>query len=212
VIASHNAGKVREIGALLAPFGIDCVSAGALGLPEPAETETSFEGNARLKAHAAASAAGLPALSDDSGIAVELLGGAPGVHTADWAATPQGRDYGRAMEKVWTLVSRLGAPEPFRARFVCVLSLAWPDGHDETVRGEAPGRLCWPPRGDRGFGFDPMFVPDAGEGGLTFAEMDPDAKHAISHRAEAFRRLVAACLHDRPAGAIVELDKSPGGS
>jgi XTP/dITP diphosphohydrolase len=198
VIASHNAGKVREIGALLAPFGAESVSAGALGLPEPAETENSFAGNARLKAHAAATASGLPALSDDSGIAVELLGGAPGVHNADWAETPAGRDYGRAMEKVWRIVSGLGAPEPYRARFVCCLCLAWPDGHDETVEGEAPGALIWPPRGARGFGFDPMFVPDAGPGGLSFAEMEPEAKHAISHRADAFAKLVARCFGDAP--------------
>jgi XTP/dITP diphosphohydrolase len=194
VIATHNAGKLREIGALVAPFGVEAVSAAALGLPEPAETETTFAGNARLKAHAAARAAGLPALSDDSGIAVEALGGAPGVHTADWAETPHGRDYAAAMAKVWEALDAAGAPAPRRAAFVCCLCLAWPDGHDETFVGRAEGVVVWPPRGERGFGFDPMFVPDGH--GETFGEMDPDLKHRISHRADAFRQLVAACLTD----------------
>lgn len=193
VLASHNAGKLREIAALVAPFGIETVSAGALGLPEPAETETTFEGNARIKAHAAARAAGLPALSDDSGIEVEALDGAPGVFTADWAETPTGRDYATAMGKVWDALEARDAPEPRLARFVCCLCVAWPDGHDETFLGTAPGRLTWPPRGTNGFGFDPMFLPDA-RPDETFGEMDPDAKHAISHRADAFAQLVAACL------------------
>jgi XTP/dITP diphosphohydrolase len=196
VVASHNAGKVREIGDLLAPFGVETVSAGALGLPEPPETEESFEGNARLKAHAAARASGLPALSDDSGIAVDLLGGAPGVHTADWAQTPSGRDYAAAMAKVHGLLEKMGAPDPRRARFVCCLCLAWPDGRDAAFTGRAEGRLVWPPRGDRGFGFDPVFLPDGGA--LTFGEMDPAEKHAISHRADAFRQLVAACFTETP--------------
>jgi XTP/dITP diphosphohydrolase len=192
VVASHNAGKVREIGALLRPFGVETVSAGDLGLPVPAETEETFEGNARIKSHAAARASGLPALADDSGIAVEALGGAPGVHTADWAETQAGRDYMLAMRRAWDALEALAAPEPRRARFVCCLSLAWPDGHDETFVGTASGRLVWPPRGERGFGYDPMFVPDGHR--QTFGEMAPEGKHAISHRADAFRRLVAACF------------------
>jgi XTP/dITP diphosphohydrolase len=197
VLATHNAGKVREIGALLAPFGIETVSAGELGLPEPAETETTFEGNARIKALAAATAAGLPALADDSGIAVDALDGAPGVYTADWAETPRGRDYGMAMRRVWDEVEALAAPEPRIARFVCRLSLIWPDGHEEGFTGVAEGRIVWPPRGDHGFGFDPMFVPMGRT--QTFAEMPAEEKHAISHRADAFRQLVAACL--TPEGA-----------
>ena len=192
VVASHNKGKVREIGDLLRPSGVETVSVAELGLPEPEETETSFEGNARIKSHAAARASGLPALSDDSGIEIEALGGAPGVHTANWAETSAGRDYGLAMRRAWEALDANEAPEPRRARFVCVLSLAWPDGHDETFRGAAEGRLVWPPRGDRGFGYDPMFLPNGHE--TTFGEMEPGAKHAISHRADAFRQLVAACF------------------
>ena len=192
VVASHNAGKVREIGDLLRPFGVETVSVGELGLPVPDETEDSFEGNARIKAHAAADAAGLPALADDSGIAVEALDGAPGVHTADWAETPQGRDYMQAMRRTWEALDARGAPEPRRARFVCCLCLAWPDGHDETFVGTAPGHLVWPPRGENGFGYDPMFGAD-GEA-RTFGEMPPAEKHARSHRADAFRQLVAACF------------------
>ncbi len=196
VVATHNPGKLREIAPLLEPFGVEAVSAAALGLPEPVETETTFEGNARLKAHAGARASGLPALSDDSGIAVAALGGAPGVYTADWAATPQGRDYAMAMRKVWDTLDAAEEPAPRRAAFVCCLCLAWPDGRDEVFVGRAEGQLVWPPRGENGFGFDPMFVPDGWT--ETFGEMDPDAKHRISHRADAFRQLVAACLTDRP--------------
>ncbi|MEO0360673.1 MAG: non-canonical purine NTP pyrophosphatase, partial [Pseudomonadota bacterium] len=143
-------------------------------------------------ARAAASAAGLPALSDDSGIEVEALGGRPGVRTADWAETPAGRDFPMAMEKVWRMLEEANAPEPRRARFVCTLCLAWPDGHEETFRGEAPGRLVWPMRGERGFGFDPIFVPEGRE--ETFGEMDPAEKHRISHRADAFAKLVKGCF------------------
>ncbi|MEL6267271.1 MAG: non-canonical purine NTP pyrophosphatase [Pseudomonadota bacterium] len=194
VVASHNAGKVREIRDLLAPYGIETVSAGELDLPVPDETETTFTGNARIKAHAAARAAGLPALADDSGVSVEALGGAPGVYTADWAETPAGRDYAMAMARVWAELDALdgGAPAAPVAAFHCALSLAWPDGHDETFLGTAPGHLVRPPRGERGFGFDPIFVPEGRA--ETFGEMDPAAKHAISHRADAFRQLVAACL------------------
>lgn len=192
VVASHNPGKVREIAELLRPFGVEVVSAAELGLAEPEETEASFEGNARLKARAAAMASGLPALADDSGLAVEALGGAPGIYAARWAETEAGRDFGVAMRKVWEKLEAAGAPEPRRAAFVCALSLAWPDGHDETFLGRCEGRIVWPPRGEKGFGYDPIFVPDGRD--TTFGEMEPDEKHAISHRADAFRQLVAACL------------------
>jgi XTP/dITP diphosphohydrolase len=192
VVASHNAGKLREIADLLRPFGVETVSAGDLGLPEPEETETTFEGNARLKAHASARASGLPALSDDSGLAVEALGGEPGIYSARWAETPQGRDFGHAMRVVWDKLEASGAPEPRRAAFICALTLAWPDGHDGTFLGTCAGRLVWPPRGDRGFGYDPMFIPEGHD--ITFGEMEPDRKHAMSHRAAAFRQLVAACF------------------
>ncbi len=192
VVASHNPGKVREIGELLRPLGVETVSAADLGLPEPEETETTFEGNARLKARAAAQASGLPALADDSGLTVAALGGAPGIYSARWAETPQGRDFGHAMKTVWRKLEAIGAPEPRRAAFVCALTLAWPDGHDETVLGTCAGRLVWPPRGDRGFGYDPVFMPEGHE--ITFGEMEPERKHTISHRADAFRQLVTACI------------------
>ena len=195
VVASHNPGKVREIGALLAPYGVETASAGDLGLPEPAETEDSFLGNARIKAHAAARGAALPALADDSGLEIDALNGAPGVYTADWAETPAGRDFGLAMRKAWDALEAEGPDAPRTARFVCCLCLAWPDGHDEAVTGVVEGRVVWPPRGERGFGYDPMFVPEGRD--ETFGEMDPDAKHAISHRADAFRKLVAACFAPR---------------
>lgn len=192
VLASHNQGKLREIAALLEPFGAEVVSAAALGLAEPAETEGTFAGNARIKAHFAARTTGLPALSDDSGIMVEALGGAPGVHTADWAETPDGRDFPMAMEKVWRLLEEKAAPEPRRASFNATLCLAWPDGHDELFEGRVHGRIVWPMRGEIGFGFDPVFLPD-GEN-ETFGEMDPARKHAMSHRAVAFAKLVEACF------------------
>lgn len=192
VIASHNAGKLREIAALLAPFGISVKSAAEFGLQEPEETEDNFAGNARIKAHFAAKGSGLPALSDDSGIMVDALDGAPGVYTADWAETPDGRDFPMAMERVWRLLEDKGAPEPRHARFCCTLCLAWPDGHDEVFAGTVEGRIVWPMRGDRGFGFDPVFLPD-GET-ETFGEMDPAKKHAMSHRADAFDKLVKACF------------------
>lgn len=195
VLASHNAGKLREIGALLEPLGIAVMSSGSLGFAEPEETEDNFAGNARIKAHFAAKSANLPALSDDSGIEVDALDGAPGVYTADWAETANGRDFPMAMQKVWDLLEAKSAPEPRRARFVCTLCLAWPDGHDEIFRGEAPGRLVWPMRGALGFGFDPIFVPD-GET-ETFGEMDPAKKHRISHRADAFAKLLAGPFHGR---------------
>jgi XTP/dITP diphosphohydrolase len=195
VIASHNAGKLREVAALLAPFGIGTVSAGALGLPEPAETEDSFLGNARIKALAAARASGLPALSDDSGFSVAALAGAPGVRTADWAMQPDGsRDYADAMRKVMAAANEF---EDRTAWFSCALVLAWPDGHAEGFEGRAPGHWVWPPRGAHGFGYDPMFVPDGRD--ETFGEIDPAEKHRISHRAKAFALLSAACLPDTQA-------------
>ena len=190
VIASHNDGKVREIGALLAPFGIETVSAKTLGLPEPEETGTTFVANAELKARAAADLSGLPALSDDSGLCVDALGGEPGIFSARWAETDQGRDFDEAMRRVETAIAASG-PHPSRdAHFVCALALAWPDGHVEWFEGRVDGTLVWPPRGENGFGYDAMFVPTGGK--QTFGEIDPDAKHAISHRADAFKQLVAA--------------------
>jgi len=188
-LASHNAGKVAENAALLSEQGITVVSAQALGLPEPAETETTFLGNARIKALAAAQATGMVALADDSGFSVASLDGAPGVYTADWAETPTGRDYALAMRKVEKLARH---DRDGRAWFSCALVLAWPDGHTEGVLGEVHGTWVWPPRGDRGFGYDPMFAPDGKT--ATFGEMDPAEKHRISHRAAAFRLLKDACL------------------
>lgn len=191
VIASHNAGKVREIRALLEPYGIEPVSAADLDLPEPEETGTTFFANAELKARAAADLSGLPALADDSGLCVDALGGDPGVYTANWAERPDGtRDWAMAMRKVEDALAAKGPDAGRDAHFVCVLALAWPDGHAEWFEGRAEGSLTWPPRGTVGFGYDPVFVP-AGDT-RTYAELDPAEKHAISHRAEAFRQLVAA--------------------
>jgi XTP/dITP diphosphohydrolase len=192
VLASHNAGKLREIADLLAPFGVQVSPAADHGLEEPEETEDTFAGNARIKAHFAARGTGLPALSDDSGITVEALNGAPGVYTADWADTPQGRDYAMAMTRVWTRLEELHAPMPRRAAFHCTLCVAWPDGTDAIFAGRVDGQVIWPMRGRNGFGFDPMFLPD-GES-ETFGEMDPDRKHAMSHRAVAFAKMVDACF------------------
>ena len=187
VIASHNEGKVREIRALLAPFGADVVSAGALGLPEPEETEKTFIGNALLKAHAAAKAANIPALADDSGLAVTALGGDPGIYSARWAGPS--KDFAFAMQKV---EDGLTGKSDRSGQFICALALAWPDGHAETVEGTVSGELVWPPRGSHGFGYDPMFRPEGYD--ITFGEMDPERKHEISHRADAFRQLVARCF------------------
>ncbi|MEX2642623.1 MAG: RdgB/HAM1 family non-canonical purine NTP pyrophosphatase [Acetobacterales bacterium] len=187
VIASHNPGKVREIAVLLALHGAEVVSAADLGLPEPEETGSTFVGNAELKARAAAVAAGLPALADDSGLAVTALGGEPGIYSARWAGPS--RDFMAAMRRVH---EGLSDASDRSARFVCALCLAWPDGHCETFEGEVGGEIVWPPRGDRGFGYDPVFQP-AGED-LTFGEIDPHRKHEMSHRADAFRKLVAACF------------------
>jgi XTP/dITP diphosphohydrolase len=185
VIATHNRGKLDEMAALLRPFGVLAVSAGSLGLAEPQETGDSFEANAELKALAAAKASGLPALADDSGLVVPALDGAPGIYSARWAG-PE-RDFARAMALV---EERLRGKSDRRAHFVAVLALAWPDGHVECFRGEVHGDLVFPPRGKRGFGYDPIFVPAGGS--ETFGEMEPAAKHAISHRGAAFRKLAAA--------------------
>jgi XTP/dITP diphosphohydrolase len=190
VVASHNQGKVREIRALLEPFGIEPVSAGELGLEEPEETEDSFVGNALIKAHASAKGSGIIALADDSGLMVDALGGAPGVYTADWAETPNGRDWYLAMQKVEDKLQALGPDTPRDAQFVCTLAVVWPDGHEEVFEGKVQGKLTWPPRGEMGFGYDPVFVPKGRD--QTFAEIDPSEKHAISHRADAFSKLVSA--------------------
>ena len=197
IVASHNAGKVREIAALLAPFGVEPVSAKDAGLAEPEETGTTFRENAELKALAAARASGLPALADDSGLCVAALGGAPGVYTADWAEMTAreggpGRDWYMAMGKVEGRLAALGPDAPRGAEFCCTLSLAWPDGHVETVEGRVAGTLVWPPRGTNGFGYDPVFQP-AGHA-QTFGEMTAGQKTPLTHRARAFEKLVEACL------------------
>ncbi len=192
VVATHNQGKLREIEALVAPFGIVVTTAGALGLPEPEETGDTFEANALLKAEAAATASGLPALADDSGIAVEALGGAPGIYSARWAGPS--KDFAAAMRSIEEKLAGLGATTPAarRAYFVAVLALAYPDGSHDLFRGEVHGTLVYPPRGPHGFGYDPMFVPDGHD--LTFGEMDPAAKQAMSHRARAFALFADARL------------------
>jgi XTP/dITP diphosphohydrolase len=203
VVASHNEGKLREIADLIAPFGLEARSAAEFGLPEPDETGTTFEENAYIKAHAAAVATGLPALSDDSGMCADALGGQPGVYTANWAETPDGkRDFNVAMHKVEDLLDAKGAVDPKdrAARFVAVICLAWPDGYAEYYRGEVEGTLIWPPRGALGFGYDPVFLPDGYD--KTFGEMTPSQKHgwkpgagdALSHRARAFQKFARARL------------------
>ncbi|MAK59762.1 MAG: non-canonical purine NTP pyrophosphatase, RdgB/HAM1 family [Ponticaulis sp.] len=186
IAATHNSGKVKELKALFEPLGFKVVSAIDLDLPEPEETEKTFVGNAILKAKAAAEATGKPALSDDSGLAVTALDGAPGIYSARWAGEP--RDFGLAMEKVRAELDAKGTTD-YSARFICVLAICWPDGHSEAFEGEIAGHLEFPPRGDRGFGYDPIFVA-TGET-ITFGEMDPDRKHAMSHRADAFKKLTA---------------------
>lgn len=192
VVATHNAGKLREIEALLAPFQVRAISAASLGLPEPVETETTFIGNARIKAHAAARATNRPALADDSGISVDGLNGAPGVYTADWAETPNGRDFTMAMTRTWAELETKNAPFPRLAQFRSTLVLAWPDGHDEVFEGVLSGQVVWPMRGDNGHGYDPIFQPDGSD--LTFAEMSDADKNAVSHRAQAFSLLIAGCF------------------
>lgn len=188
VIASHNPGKVREIAELLGPHGLEVISAAALDLPEPDETGTTFIANAELKALAAADLSGLPALADDSGLCVEALRGEPGIFSARWAG-PE-KDFNEAMRRVEMNLQQQGPETGRDAHFICALSLAWPDGHVESFEGRVEGVLVWPPRGENGFGYDPMFQPN--DHAITFGEMDPAAKHAMSHRADAFRQLVAA--------------------
>lgn len=192
VMASHNKGKLREFDALLRPHGLSVASAAKYGLPEPEETGTTFEANAELKALAAAKATGLPALSDDSGLSVADLGGAPGIYSARWAGPA--KDFGHAMKLVEERLAGLGirAADAPRAAFVAVLCLAFPDGESEVFRGEVDGRLTFPPRGKNGFGYDPIFIPDGFD--ITFGEMDPSAKEAMSHRARAFARFAAEKL------------------
>ncbi|GLS29863.1 XTP/dITP diphosphohydrolase [Mesorhizobium albiziae] len=203
VVASHNEGKLREFADLMAPFGFEAKSAKEFGLPEPDETGTTFEENAYIKAYAAAQATGLPALSDDSGLVVDALGGQPGVYTANWAEKPEGgRDFMMAMQKTEDLLQAKGAalPADRKGRFVAVICLAQPDGSAEYFRGEAEGTLVWPPRGDKGFGYDPVFMPDGFS--RTFGEMSAEEKHgwkpgqpdALSHRARAFQKFARAKL------------------
>jgi len=192
VLATHNRGKLEEIAALLQPYPVILRSAADLGLAEPDETESSFVGNARIKAHAAARASGLAALADDSGLCVDALGGAPGVYTADWAETARGRDFDMAMARVWAAVEDANAPLPRRAEFRCTLVLAWPDGQDCVYEGVMSGHLVWPPRGDQGHGFDPMFQPDGHT--ETCGELDRWEKNRISHRGRAFVKFVEDCF------------------
>ena len=192
LIATHNAGKLEEMRELLAPFGVSVVGAAEKNLPEPEETEDNFVGNARIKAHAAVKATGLPALSDDSGIEVEALNNEPGVYTADWAETPNGRDFVMAMTKTHDKLEAVNAPHPRRARFCSTLVLAWPDGHDEVFEGKVNGTLVWPMRGNVGHGYDPMFMPDGYD--ITFGEMAFEKKNEISHRADAFAKLASGCF------------------
>lgn len=192
LVATHNKGKLEEIADLLKPFGVEVVGAAGMGLPEPVEDGTTFVENARIKAHAAAKATGLPALSDDSGIEIDALDKAPGVYTADWAETESGRDFVMAMTKSHDLLVKSGAPEPWTARFCCTLVLAWPDGHDEVFPGKMEGRVVWPMRGEQGHGYDPIFQPEGYD--VTFGEMDRWEKNKISHRADAFRKFVDGCF------------------
>ncbi len=192
LVATHNAGKLEEFRQIMTPLGISVTSAAEHDLPEPAETEESFVGNARIKAHAAARATSLPALADDSGLEVAALGGAPGVYTADWAETPAGRDFVYAMTRTHAALVSAGAPRPWEARFCCTLVLAWPDGHDEGFEGHVTGELVWPRRGQDGHGYAPMFQP-VGEA-RTFAEMAASEKNALSHRGAAIRALMQGCF------------------
>ncbi len=192
LVATHNAGKLAEITEILAPHGVSVVGAGDMDLPEPEETEDTFMGNARIKAHAAAKATGLPALSDDSGITIDALDGAPGVYTADWAETGNGRDFMKAMTRANDEITAKGADAPRSAQFRCTLVLAWPDGHDEVFEGVMAGDLVWPIRGEGGFGYDPMFMPDGYD--VTCAEMPKEEKNQISHRGRALKAFVEGCF------------------
>lgn len=192
LMATHNAGKLDEMRALLAPYGVEVTGAAAAGLIEPEETEDNFIGNARIKAQAAMKATGLPVLADDSGICVDALRGAPGVYTADWAETGNGRDFRMAMERTWRELEDLNAPEPRNAQFRCTLVLMWPDGHDEVFEGVLPGRVVWPPRGAEGHGYDPIFMPDGQK--VTLGEMAPETKNRLSHRALAVEDMIRGCF------------------
>ncbi|MFV0300050.1 MAG: non-canonical purine NTP pyrophosphatase [Paracoccus sp. (in: a-proteobacteria)] len=188
LVATHNAGKLAEMRALLAPLGIAVTGGAEAGLAEPAETEDNFIGNARIKARAAVEATGLPALADDSGISIDALGGAPGVYTADWAETGKGRDFGIAMERAWNELEAADAPLPRTAQFRCTLVLMWPDGHDEVFEGALPGQVVWPPRGAEGHGYDPIFMPDGHA--TTLGEMPAELKNSLSHRARAVAKMM----------------------
>ena len=190
LVATHNAGKLEEMVHLFEPLGISVVGAAELKLPEPEETGTTFVENARIKAHAAAKTTNLPALSDDSGIVIDALDGAPGVYTADWAETGNGRDFVMAMTRAHDELIESKAPEPWSCRFCATFVLAWPDGHDEVFEGKVEGRFVWPMRGVEGHGYDPAFQPNGHN--ITFGEMDWDMKNRISHRADAFSKLRAA--------------------
>ena len=192
LVATHNAGKLSEMRALLAPYGVEVVGAAEAGLAEPVETEDNFVGNARIKARAAVTATGLPALADDSGISVDALDGAPGVYTADWAETGNGRDFGMAMQRTWDEGEAKGAPDPRKAQFRCTLVLMWPDGHDEVCEGVLPGQVVWPPRGAEGHGYDPIFMPDGHD--VTLGEMSAQMKNSLSHRAIAAQKLIKGCF------------------
>ena len=192
LVATHNVGKLQEITEILAPFGVKVIGAAAMDLPEPDETEDSFVGNARIKAHAAAKAIGLPALSDDSGITIDALDGAPGVYTADWAETGNGRDFMLAMTRANDEITAKDPDAPRSAQFRCTLVLAWPDGHDEVFEGVMPGTLVWPIRGEGGFGYDPMFMPDGYD--ITCAQMAKEEKNQISHRGRAVSAFVKGCF------------------
>ena len=192
LVATHNKGKLAEMRDLLAPYGVEVVGAAEMNLPEPAETETTFVGNARIKAHFAARETGLAALADDSGITIDGLGGAPGVYTADWAETANGRDFVMAMAKTWAALEAANAPFPRKAQFRCTLVLAWPDGHDEVFEGVMPGQVVWPMRGDQGHGYDPIFQPDGHP--VTLGEMPAKTKNSLSHRARAVSRMIEACF------------------
>lgn len=192
LVATHNAGKLAEMRALLAPYGIEVTGGAEAGLSEPAETETSFTGNARIKARAAVEATGLPVLADDSGVCIDALNGEPGVYTADWAETGNGRDFGMAMKKAWDALEAKAAPEPRNAQFHCILVLMWPDGHEEVFDGTLPGRIIWPPRGGEGHGYDPIFMPDGHD--ITLGEMSAELKNSLSHRARAVSKMIGACF------------------
>ncbi|SNT74994.1 RdgB/HAM1 family non-canonical purine NTP pyrophosphatase [Paracoccus seriniphilus] len=192
LVATHNAGKLEEMRALLAPYGVEVLGAAEAGLAEPEETEDNFVGNARIKARAAVQATGLPALSDDSGICVDALNGAPGVYTADWAETGNGRDFAMAMQRTWNELEAVKAPEPRQAQFRCTLVLMWPDGHDEVFEGVLPGRVVWPPRGAEGHGYDPIFMPDGYSD--TLGEMSAEMKNSLSHRALAVQQMIGSCF------------------